>query len=69
MDVVERLRDCENYEDAWQLKQEAADEIERLREEIASCIADLDREVSEGNRYMLEAAGLREQLAAMKEEK
>lgn len=32
-DLVQRLRDCENYEDAWQLRQESANEIERLTAE------------------------------------
>ena len=35
-DIVDRLRDCENYEDQWQLRQEAADEIEGLRNALGN---------------------------------
>lgn len=31
MDIVERLRNVERYEDAWNICDEASDEIERLR--------------------------------------
>ena len=34
MDIVERLRNVERYEDAWNICDEAADEIERLRKAL-----------------------------------
>ena len=48
------------------LCQEAADEIERLQDELASCTADLSREVSIGNDYLMQVNALKKDLAALK---
>ena len=69
MDIVKRLRNPSTptiYSVDVAVMSEAADEIDRLREEIASCTADIDREVSEGNRYMLEETKLRKECDSLR---
>jgi hypothetical protein len=53
MDIVERLKkhDCKTLLDAYDVMEDAADEIERLRDEIAACTEDVDREVKLGSKF------------------
>lgn len=72
MDIVERLR--MPTQEFHRLHTDAADEIEKLRkqlyetkDELESCIADLDREVRVGNDLMGETKQLRQQIAELRE--